>query len=507
MATLLSRILGLVRTVLEAAVFGGSGAAAVWGYAIIFPNIFRRILGEGALGTALIPLISGAETEEEKHEIRRKLGMIFLVAGAILIVLVIVVSLFAVLFGEMFEKEYVRNAFKLVPYLMPYAFFICLIGIGGACLSTRRVFFLPALAGLLLNIFIICTLGYFYYYQNPNVNYVMHKLTWAVLLSGILQLFIVGYLMKKNDIFPEFDFTYFKNNGGILTELWKLALPGIIAGSTLQLSVALDKSIALLLGSEALPALAYTERIVYLPVGVFALSVGSVLMSDMSRSAAAGKFDEVLSSLQFSLRHVIYCCLPMSAFVVFFRVPVIEALFLRGRFTMEDVNATAWAMMFYCAGIPFFCSIKVITPAFFARKDMKTPMKVSIAAMIFNLIMNLILMIPLRQGGLALATVLSSILNNTVLLILLHRNGFKLNWHELGSTILKTCLASGAAVAGAMAAIPYLMELPRSTGGKFTGIMVLLCIFGVIYIAASFIVKAAELREFLSLLKRRGKKS
>ena len=188
-------------------------------------------------------------------------------------------------------------------------------------------------------------------------------------------------------------------------------------------------------------------------------------------------------------------------------MPVIEALFLRGRFTLEDVNATAWAMMFYCAGIPFFCSIKVITPAFFARKDMKTPMKVSIAAIIFNLIMNLILMIPLRQGGLALATVLSSVMNNTVLLILLHRNGFKLNWQELCSTILKTFLASGAAVAGAMAAIPYLMKLPHSAGGKFTGIMILLCIFGMIYIAASFIVKAAELREFLSILKRRGKKS
>ena len=507
MATLLSRILGLVRTVLEAAVFGGSGAAAVWGYAIIFPNIFRRILGEGALGTALIPLISNAETEEQKREIRRKLGMIFTVAGAILIIIVIAVSLFAMLCGEMFEKEYVRNAFKLVPYLMPYAFFICLIGIGGACLSTRRVFFLPALAGLLLNVFIICTLGYFYYRQTPDITYVMHKLAWAVLLSGILQLGIVGYLMKRNGIFPEFDLEYFKNNGGVLVELWKLALPGMIAGSTLQLSVALDKSIALLLGSEALPALSYTERIVYLPVGVFALSVGSVLMADMSRSAAAGKFDEVLESLQFSLRHVMYCCIPMSAFVVFFRAPIIEALFLRGRFTLEDVNSTAWAMMFYCAGIPFFCSIKVITPAFFARKDMKTPMKVSIAAIIFNLIMNLILMIPLRQGGLALATVLSSVMNNSVLLILLHRSGFRLNWKELLSTILKTCAASAAAVAVSMAAIPYLMMLPGSAGGKFTGIMILLALFGVIYLIASFIVKAAELREFLSLLKRRGRKN
>lgn len=506
-ATLMSRVLGLVRTVLEAAVFGGHGAAAVWAYAIVFPNIFRRILGEGALGTALIPLISGAESEEDRREIRCKLGMIFAVAGMILIIVALLTSLFAILFGDMFEKQYVRDAFELVPYLMPYTFFICLIGIGGACLSTGRVFFLPALAGLLLNVFIIGTLGYFYYHKTSDMHYVMQNLAWAVLISGVLQLFFVGWLMKKNDIFPEFDLQYIKTHGGVLIELWKLALPGIIAGSTLQLSVAIDKSIALLLGSEALPALAYSERIVYLPVGVFALSVGSVLMADMSRSAAAGKFDEVLSALQFSLRHVMYCCIPMSVFVVFFRISIIEALFLRGRFTAEDVSSTAWAMLFYCAGIPFFCSLKVITPAFFARKDMKTPMKVSIAAIIFNLIMNLALMIPLRQGGLALATVLSSVFNNVVLLVLLHRKSFKLDWRVLAVTICKSCLAAAAATAAGMAASPYLMSLPRGAGGKFAGIIILLFIFGTVYLAAGLIIRIAELREFLSLLKRRGKRS
>lgn len=506
-ATLLSRILGLVRTILEAAVFGGQGVAAIWSYAIIFPNIFRRILGEGALGTALIPLISGAESEEEKREIRRKLGLIYTVAGGILVLVVIVVSVFAICCGDMFKEQYVKDAFKLVPFLMPYAFFICLIGIGGACLSTKKVFFLPALAGLMLNVFIIGTLMFFYYRNTSNMNYVMHKLSYAVLLSGVLQLGFICVLMKKHGIFPEFDLQYFKEHTQVLRELWKLVLPGIIAGSTLQLSVALDKSIALLLGKDVLPSLAYTERIVYLPVGVFALSVGSVLMADMSRSAAAGKYDEVLSALQFSLRHVIFCCIPMSAFVVFFRTWIIEALFLRGRFTMADVDSTAWAMLFYCAGIPFFCSLKVITPAFFARKDMKTPMKISIIALIFNLIMNLVLMIPLKQGGLALATVLSSVLNNVVLLFLLHRSGFKLNWRELGKTITKTFSASAAAVAAGLFAIPYLMQLPSNAGGKFVGIMILLCIFGVVYLIAAYVVRTAELREFMSLLNRRGKRN
>ncbi len=506
-ATMLSRILGLVRTVLEASVFGGQAVAAIWGYAIVFPNIFRRILGEGALGTALIPLISGAESEDEKREIRRKLGLIFTVLGGILIIVVLLMCIFSLFFGDMFQEEYVRKAFKLVPYLMPYAFFICLIGIGGACLSTRKVFVLPALAGLMLNIFIIGTLGYFYYRHNPDADYIMRKLSYAVLISGVLQAVIIALLMKKYEIFPEFDLQYFKNNSGVLNELWKLALPGVVAGSTLQLSVALDKSIALLLSKDALPALAYTERIVYLPVGVFALSVGSVLMADMSRSAAAGKYDDVLKSLQFSLRHVIFCCIPMSAFVVFFRIGIIEALFLRGNFTMSDVDSMSWAMLFYCAGIPFFCSLKVITPAFFARKDMKTPMKVSIAALIFNFMMNLILMFPLKQGGLALATVLSSVLNNSVLLIILHRSSFKLNWQELGVTIAKTLVSSAVASAGTMLLAPYLMSLPGRAGGKFSGILLMLFVFGIIYFIANLLMRTAELREFLSLLKRRsGKK-
>ena len=506
-ATLMSRILGLVRTILEAAVLGGNALASEWGFAIIFPNIFRRLLGEGALGTALIPLISNAETEEEKIAIRRKLGVVFTVLGLVLILIVILVSLFAFFFGHLFKEEYVRNAFKLIPYLMPYAFFICLIGIGGACLSTKRVFFLPALAGLLLNIFIISTLGYFYYIKTPEIQSVLYRLTGAVLASGVIQLIFIGYLMHRNGIFPEFHFLHFAEHKDILRELWNLALPGLLAGSALQLSLLIDKSLAVFISASALPSLSYSERIVYLPVGVFALSVGSVLMADMSRSAAAGRFDEMLDSLQFSLRHVIFCCLPMSLFVVFFRTEIIEALFLRGNFTMHDMNETSWAMLFYCMGIPFFCSVKVITPAFFARKDMKTPMKISMAAIAVNIVLNLILMWKMKQGGLALATVFSSVINNVLLIIFLHRSNFKLNWGELGITFFKS--AASSAIAGIISffTIPLLIKLNSLYGGKFLSIIVLLAFFGMIYLITNLLLRTAELHEFLSLLKRRGKKN
>lgn len=506
-ATLLSRILGLVRTILEAAVLGGSAAASEWGFAIIFPNIFRRLLGEGALGTALIPLISNAETEEEKTVIRRKLGVVFAVLGLILIIIVVLISLFAFFCGHFFEREYVRNAFLLIPYLMPYAFFICLIGIGGACLSTRRVFFLPALAGLLLNIFIISTLGYYYYVKTPDVQIVLHKLTWAVLISGVVHLFFIGYLMYRNGIFPEFKTGYFRENRGVLKELWDLALPGLIAGSALQFSLLIDKALAVRISANALPALSYSERIVYLPVGVFALSVGAVLMADMSRAAAAGKTDELLDDLQFSLRHVIFCCIPMSIFVVFFRTAIIEALFLRGNFTVYDMAETSWAMLFYCMGIPFFCSVKVLTPAFFARKDMKTPMKISMLAIAVNVILNLILMWKMKQGGLALATVLSSVLNNVLLIICLHRSELKLNWKELAETFGKTAISSGMAALSAMLAVAGFIKFNINISNKFIILCLLLAVFGITYFLMSCIMRAAELNEFLQLLGKRRRKS
>lgn len=505
-ATLLSRVLGLVRSMFEAAVLGCGAVASQWGFAIIFPNIFRRLLGEGALGTALIPLISQAETEEDKTAIRRKLGVVFTVLGGILILIVLLVTLFSFCFGHLFAKDYVRNAFKLIPYLMPYAFFICLIGIGGACLSTKRVFVLPAIAGLLLNVFIISVLGYFYYKDTEDLQFVLQNLTVAVLLSGFLQLLFIGFLMKKNGIFPEFKFTHFKENKAILSELWHLALPGIIAGSALQISLLLDRCLALFINQNALPSLNYSERIVYLPVGVFALSVGSVLMADMSRAASAGKMDELLEDLQFSLRHVIFCCLPMSVFVVFFRIEIIEALFLRGNFTVTDMSETAWAMLFYCTGIPFFCSIKVITPAFFARKDMKTPMKISMVAIVCNMALNLILMFPLKQGGLALATVLSSVINNILLLVILHKRSFKLDWKELIFTILKTVYACTIAVLCGLSLLPLII-IPDHLGGKFIAVVILLAIFGLAYLGASFIISSSELREFMSLLKRKGAKN
>lgn len=507
LATLASRVLGLVRSILEAMILGGGAIASQWGFAIIFPNIFRRILGEGALGTALIPLISNAETEEEKLLVRRKLGVIFFTLGLILLLITLLVSLFAVFFGDMFQAEYVRNAFKLIPLLMPYTFFICLIGIGGACLSTKRVFFLPALAGLMLNIFIIATLGYFYYCKVPDVQFVLRRLSLSVILSGIVQFIVIALLMKKYEILPEFHLLNFKRHKDILVELWQLALPGLIAGSALQLSLLIDKSIAMFISKNALPALSYSERIVYLPVGVFALSVGSVLMADMSRAAAAGKTEELIEDLQFSLRHVIFCCIPMSIFVVFFRIEIIEALFLRGNFSAYDMNETAWAMLFYCMGIPFFCSLKVITPAFFARKDMKTPMKVSILANVLNLILNLLLMFPLKQGGLALATVLAGVFNNTVLLILLHRQNFKLNWGEILKSLLKSFLASASAAAASLAIVTLRFEIMSVPGGKYINIILLMAVFGAVYFIASFLFRASEVSELIAIFKRRSAKN
>ena len=175
------------------------------------------------------------------------------------------------------------------------------------------------------------------------------------------------------------------------------------------------------LGSQAIPALTYVDRIVDIPIGIVAVSLGSVLMPMMSRSAAAGKGDEIAETLAYSLRMMWFATLPVAALVMFFHNNMLHILCLGGRYTMADLQAAHWVAVFYGVGIPFFCSLKVIYPAFYARQKMVTVLKVSVCATMINIVMNYILMQFLAQGGIALATVISSLFNNGVLLWLLKK--------------------------------------------------------------------------------------
>ena len=207
-ATLLSRILGLVRVRLEAMVLGGGDLASGWFIAFAIPNLLRRILGEGALGNALMPLVAECDKNEGKAGVRRELGTVFLALGFLLALIVVLVSLLAIVLAKsgqisqiaFFQTERMRLVLELLPLLMPYTFFMCLVGVTGSVLNYCKEFFLPALGALLLNIFLVSGLSAAYFMQVHDFRKLTNSLALLVLLSGAVQLVLMLLLLqsKKN---------------------------------------------------------------------------------------------------------------------------------------------------------------------------------------------------------------------------------------------------------------------------------------------------------------------
>ncbi|MCI5779747.1 MAG: murein biosynthesis integral membrane protein MurJ [Lentisphaeria bacterium] len=511
-ATFASRLCGLLRVRLEATVLGGGVWASAWGLALTIPNMFRRLLGEGALGTALIPLVAEIERREGVDAVRRKLATVLIALGVLLSLIVLVISLAALGSGKwiaLYGNEFWRSAritqmIRLLPLLMPYAFFICLTGVIGAVLNYAKIFVRPALTALLFNLFMLAGLGaaWLGHWSPETVLPFLAVLTPA---AGAIQLALMLWMLSLCGRYPRFVSVWWSDRE-ILGKLWRLALPGILGYGALQMSFLVDRSLAVALGDRAVPALNYVDRVIDLPIGIFAVSLGSVLMSAMSRAAAEGDRETMREQLAFSLRHVWFLCAPLAAGVVFFHADILRVLCLGGRYTLDDLRAARMVAVFYGMGIPFFCSLKVILPAFYARKQMKTPFYVSLAAITVNITLNLVLMWPLRQGGIALATVISSLVNNGVLMTILRRQGMGAGWRTAFSALRS---AAVAAVSGG--AVWYGLHRAgiglAGYGGMGANILLLAGIaaaFGILYVGISALVRAPELRELASLLRRRG---
>lgn len=514
-ATLASRICGLLRVRLEAAVLGGDALASAWFLAQMIPNLFRRLLGEGALGTALIPLTAEIEMRDGISVVRRKLATILTALGAILALLVLIFSLAAVLSGkfiaaygnEFWQGERFTIMLKLLPLSMPYAFFICLTGVVGAVLNYAKIFVRPALTALLFNIFMLGGLCVAWFGNFPAEK----ALPFLALLTpaaGAVQLALMLWMLRNCGMFPDFG-KGFQKDREIIKRLFALAAPGLLGYGALQLSFIIDRALAVSIGDKAVPALTYMDRIIDLPIGIFAVSLGSVLMASMSRAAAENDAASLQEQLAFSLRHVWFICAPLAAGVVFFHADVLRVLCLGGKYTMDDLLAARMVAVFYGMGIPLFCSLKVILPAFYARKQMKTPLYVSLTAITVNIVCNLLLIGPLKQGGLALATLISSLVNNTMLMIILKRQGFGIPGKTFLSPLRSTLIAvgCGAAVFAVMRRLGIGVAGYESAGKNIILLAVISIVFGGSYFILSAICRAPEVREVINLLHRRKKAS
>ena len=292
-------------------------------------------------------------------------------------------------------------------------------------------------------------------------------------------------------------------------KLWELAWPGIIGYAALQVSFLIDQSMAVSLNDQAIPALNYVNRIVDIPIGLIAVSFGNVLITMMSRSAAEGKKEEISKTLAFSLRTVWFVTLPLAVLIIFFHNNILQILCLGGKYTESDLRAAHLVAIFYSLGIPFFCSLKVIQPAFYARKKMKTILAVSICAIVCNIVLNYILMQYFAQGGIALATVAASLVNNGALLWLLWREDMICDVKDTALTFFRSAVVAMAAGGGLY--FVYCRWVQMWSALHWSREIYVLAgigtVFGIFYFAGSWLLKSPECKEIVNLLLRRFKRS
>ncbi len=419
-ATFASRFLGFFREILTASILGGGTVASAWTLAFMIPNLCRRVFGEGLLGTALIPMMTHTMERSGHMTARQRFSTILIWLSLILCAITVLVSLISMMLLPFATAERVVLTLKLIPLIMPYCFFICMVGVMTSVLNSIREFFLPALASLGLNICMILALLFVcprFYGDPPKM---LDSLAVSVLISGVLELAVMLILLRRHNLLPEISRKTFFGLRAIV-EILRLTLPGLVGALAYQVGVILDRAIACWISPYAVPALAYSDRLIYLPIGVFAVAFGTVSLTEMSKMAVNRNYTDMIATMFSSMRYLLFLTIPLAAFMFLFSVPLIRLVYYRGQFGEIELRETAWAFQFFAFGVPAFAAMKISLAGFYSRKEMKTPMYVSVGCILLNVVLNLILMGPLRQGGIALATVISSYLNNLLLLWILQR--------------------------------------------------------------------------------------
>lgn len=503
-AIFLSRILGFIREVLTAQFLGAGVLASAWQFAFMVPNLARRVFGEGLLVQVLVPVLAQSMEKEGKERAREKFSCIFFYLTLILAGLTLLMAGLALVLRPFVpEGSHWELALLLLPLVMPYCIFICLVGIMSSFLNTLKSFVLPALISLLLNIFMIgCFLFCF-----PRINDpfdMLEALGYSVILAGALELVLMLFLLKRKGVFPRWNRKSLKDFP-TLKEIWRLILPGLAGACGYEISVLCDRNMAMLAGPHALPALTYSERLAYLPVGVIAVAFGTVALPEMARHFARESWEELRELLVKTLHILLYITIPLAFFILLFREEIVRICFMRGRFTLADSIVTARVLLIYAAGIPAFCTVKLLVNFFLAQKDTRTPMYVSLFCIGVNITLNIILLKPMGELGLALATTVSAYLNNILLLVMIRRKspvrlGKDLAFYS-GKVLQMTFFPAVVTV------IFLSWYFPGDGKGELIPDLIRLAsgmvIFGVFYLFSSLLFSRKELRGVLQKLLRR----
>lgn len=415
--TLISRVLGLVRDVVVANFIGAGAAADVFFFANRIPNFLRRLFAEGAFSQAFVPVLAEVKAKHGDDAVRlllaRVTGSLGMVVTVVTLIGVIASPLVAMLFGMGWFVEWLNdgpnaNKFELASTMLkitfPYLWFISLVALSGAVLNTYNRFAVAAFTPVFLNIAIIaCAV-----YLAPTLDEPAMALAWGVFIGGVVQLLFQIPFLAKAGLLVRPRWGWRDEN---VVKIRKLMLPALFGVSVSQINLLLDTVIASFLLTGAVSWLYYSDRLIEFPLGLFGIAIATVILPNLSRHHATSDTERFSNTLDWSLRFVALFGIPAMAGLMVLAQPIIALLFMRGEFSQNDVVMVSYSLIAYSTGLLSYMLIKVLAPGFYARQDIKTPVRIGIIAMVANMVFNLMLAPFLSYVGLALATAMSASLN------------------------------------------------------------------------------------------------
>lgn len=439
--TLLSRITGLIRDILIARFFGVSGDTDAYYVAFRLPNLLRRLFAEGAFQQAFVPMLADAKSTKTHPEAK---GFIDKVAS-LLATVVLVVSLLGVIAAPVLvwiiasglteEPSTFDTATRLTRYMFPYIFFMSMVALSSSILNTWKHFAIPAAVPILLNLSLISATLFI----APHMSRPIYALAIGVMCGGFLQLFVQIPMLLKMGLMPKFVNPITASKDPAVRRVLKLMVPALFAVGVAQVSILINTNIASFLTEGSVTWLAYADRLMEFPTALLGVALGTVLLPSLSAAFAKGLYDSYNALLDWGLKLVVAFAIPAALGLALLGEGLVSVLFQSARFNTNDVYQTSTAVLGYACGLIGLIGIKILAPGFYAQKDIKTPVKIAVAALIVTQLFN-VLNVPLfSHAGLALSVGLGACFNAGTLLMVLRRRGFyhpEGGWKKLFFSVL-----------------------------------------------------------------------
>ena len=423
--TFISRIFGLIRDVVTTSLLGSSLAHDVFVVMLKIPNVFRRLVAEGAFNQAFVPVLTEYKNlnsfEETKEVINKSFTFIFLASGILVGLVFIFTPIFVFIFapGFFYDESKLALSQNILRITFPYLFFISLVALSGSILNTFNKFSVPAATPIFFNLSIIlCAIYLRDYFENP-----VFALAYGVIIAGIVQLaFQIKFLLDLK-LLPRLDLKIL-NKG--TKKIFNLMIPGILAGGVVQLNILIDTIFASLLETGSPTWLYLSDRLIQLPLGIFGIAIATVILPKLSGEYVAEKYLEFKENLRWGIELILIFAIPSSIALFCLGLPIIELLFVRGNFNESDAIMTAMSLQAFSFGLFAFMLIKVLSASFFARQDTFTPLIITILSFVMNVFLNYFLAFYLGYGhvGLALGSSIAAIVSVVIYYLILSRNSF-----------------------------------------------------------------------------------